>query len=161
MLNQEAIPPEWEVPVHNLPPIGSSPDGLVYHPALPQPPPAADAATHLSTAPPGASTATSCPSPQAEVSAIARAAERRQRAAMAGGRRWTPEVYEAIALPGLWEVVEVKNHCPFQVRPSGRLPPLLRPSPATPGSTHTPSLAHHRSWQTHPQRLPAVRMLSV
>lgn len=146
ILDKEAIPADWEVPVHNLPPIGSSPDGLLYHPALPQPP---DAASPPGCAPPGASPAAADQSPQAEVSAMARAAERRQRAAMSGGRRWSPEVYEAIALPGLWEVVEVKNHCPFQARPSQghpspsahfcatRLPPLVArntpPSSAPPG----------------------------
>lgn len=103
MLDATSIPPDWDVPVADLPPVGSSPDGLIYHPALPQPLPGGAAAGGGG--------------PAADISGVANDASRRQREAMGGRRRWRPEVYEAIALPGLWEVVEVKNHCPFKVCP--------------------------------------------
>eukprot|EP00892_Ulva_mutabilis_P002388 jgi/Ulvmu1/1214/UM109_0012.1 len=112
MLDPQAIPEEWGVPVELLPPIGSSPDGLIYHPP-PAPPPTGDP-EHAESSPRGPGGCAEPESPEARIKEVARAAVQRQRAVLSGGRRWQPEVYDAIALPGCWEVVEVKNHCPFK-----------------------------------------------
>lgn len=127
MLDKAAIPHEWQVPVEQLPPIGSSPDGLIYHP-LPADtgvaaPPADGCRSPLAA---GSTAGGVCPGgkPGEGIKEAARAAAQRQRQMLGGGRRWRPGVADAIALPGFWEVVEVKNHCPFKV------PPLLLPATA-------------------------------
>lgn len=68
-------PRAWGFSHQELPPVGSSPDGLLYHPPCD------------------------------------------------GGSDADAE-YRELALPGQWEAVEVKNHCPFASSVRTSTPPL-------------------------------------
>jgi hypothetical protein len=80
-------PEQWGFLQDELPPVGSSPDGLIYHPACEW---CGTGAVGVDAGHEGVNTCTE----QARV-----------------GEKC--DYCNSWALPGQWEVVEVKNHCPF------------------------------------------------
>ena len=90
----------WGFAQSELPPVGSSPDALIYHPPCP----------HCGA---GSTDAKDANSSKQSAAAQALASDGNAQAGVATGAAAGCDCQHGLALPGQWEVVEVKNHCPF------------------------------------------------